>query len=243
MIKKIKASPLDIKYLALRSRPTTPITDVDFSRALVHKPWGKEYLVYSNDESEVWNLFIRNQRSTSMHCHPRKQTVLLVLDGRALFSTLNESWELLPMDAMVIDAGVFHSTQCISKEGLKVLEFETPPMKHDLVRLEDKYGRTQQGYEGINSMTVDTERIRFTEPNNDVIKTLHNREICIRKIQNHGDITEHVNGGRTLAIMLGGIIESGSGEVLYKPSHVLTIEELQDAETYIFNNVSMMFIR
>ena len=243
MIKKIKASLLDIKYLSLRSRPTTPITGIDFSRTLVHKPWGKEYLMYSNSESEVWNLFIRNQRSTSMHCHPRKQTVLFVFGGRALFSTLNESWELLPMDAMVIDAGVFHSTQCIAREGLKVLEFETPPMKHDLVRLEDKYGRTQRGYEGVKSMTVDTERIRFAEPDNDITKTLHDRDICIREIQGHNDIANYINGGRALAVMLSGIVRSESGEIIYRPPHVLTIEELQDAGIYVFSNVSIMFIR
>ncbi len=140
MIKKIKQSPLDKQYLALKTYTATPI-NVDFKTMVVAKPWGHEYLIFSTPEVEVWNLFIKNQRSTSMHCHPKKTTALIVLEGRALFSSLNESYELMPLDTMVIDNGVFHSTQCLSKEGLRLLELETPPMKHDLVRLEDKYGR------------------------------------------------------------------------------------------------------
>lgn len=242
MIKKIKPSPLDIKYLALCPYLATPIIGVDFSRALVHKPWGKEYLMYGNNESEVWGLFIRNQRSTSMHCHPQKQTTLMILSGRALFSTLNESWELLPMDAMVIDAGVFHSTQCIAKEGLRILEFEAPPMKHDLVRLEDKYGRTQRGYEGIESMTVDTKYIRFVKPDSSITKNLHDKEISIIEIRNRNDIPGQINGGRSLAVVLSGTIKSEMGEVLYKPPHVLTMEEFRDIEGYMSSNVSVMII-
>lgn len=237
MIKKIRSSNLDERYLAVRPYFATPIS-VDLQNVLVTKPWGYEYLMFSNPETEVWNLSIKYQRSTSMHCHPNKKTALIVLAGRALFSTLDESLELMPLDAIVIDTKVFHSTQSISKEGLALLEFETPPMKHDLVRLEDKYGRTQMGYEGTDRMQLDNNNVRLSTSANQA--KIHNINVFIRPVNFHRDIISS-HETRTLAVLLSGIIKSESGKILYQPPHVLALEELQDA-SYIFEGVSVMYI-
>jgi hypothetical protein len=47
----------------------------------------------------------------------------------------------------MIRKGLFHSTKAISENGAFVFEIETPVEKHDLVRLEDKYGREGKPYE------------------------------------------------------------------------------------------------
>ena len=47
----------------------------------VTKPWGYEYLAYENDNVGVWILHIKEGESTSMHCHPNKDTGLIVLEG------------------------------------------------------------------------------------------------------------------------------------------------------------------
>lgn len=241
MIKKIKQSILDQQYIASRPYAATPI-NVDLKTVLVNKPWGNEYLMYGNPEIEIWNLSLRPQRSTSMHCHPNKKTSLLVLDGRALFSSLNESWELTAMDAMVIDPGVFHSTQCISKEGLRLLEFETPPMKHDLLRLEDRYGRAQKGYEGIEGMAVDSTRVRFLDvKTNSKNKNVCGKKMCIRQIKNTSEISNSVIKNTALVAILSGVISSKTGEKIYIPTNILTAEELKDAD-YVFNNVSILLI-
>ena len=44
--------------------------------------------------------------------------------------------------------GLFHSLQAISKKGAKVLEFEKPANKNDLIRFSDDYGREKKNYEG-----------------------------------------------------------------------------------------------
>lgn len=241
MIKKIKQSILDQQYIASRPYVAAPI-NVDFKTVLVNKPWGNEYLMYSNPETEIWNLSLRPQRSTSMHCHPNKRTSLLVLDGRALFSSLNESWELTAMDTMVIDQGVFHSTQCISKEGLRLLEFETPPMKHDLLRLEDRYGRAQKGYESAEGMTTDSSKIRFSDAKSyNKVENICDRKMCIRQIKNSGDIPNSVIKSTALVAILSGVISSKTGEKIYMPTNILTAEELKDAD-YVFNNVSALLI-
>lgn len=240
MIKVLKPSSLDKKYSLSRKYTVTPIS-IDFKQKLVNKPWGNEYLMFANSDTEVWNLFIRHQRSTSMHCHPNKRTALIVIGGRATFSSLNESWELLPLDTIIIDAGVFHSTQSISNEGLQLLELETPPMKHDLLRLEDKYGRAEKGYEGIEKMIFDTERPRFSEAKKGVIENVCNHEMCIKEIKNQDDLKNENNTTTTLVAILGGVVKTRAGELIYGPSNVITVEELKDTDC-TFDNVSALFI-
>ena len=237
MIKKLRPSYLDKKYWSLQSYSTVPI-NIDFEQVIVNKPWGQEYLLYSNMETEIWNLSIKYQRSTSMHCHPNKKTVLLVLDGRALFSSLNESWELMPMDAIVIDAGVFHSTQSISKDGLVVLEFETPPMKHDLLRLQDKYGRVEKGYEDIDRMDLANNCIRLFNAQGQT-REVCGTKLCIKNLYSKDDIPESTDG--SLAVVTSGVVSSELNQPLYKPPHTLSTEELRDTG-YGFENVSALFI-
>jgi len=118
-----------------------------FENVIVQKPWGYEYLVYENDNVGVWYLNIEYGQQTSLHSHPNKKTGLIILSGVAEISFLNHKFNLVPPDKTMIRHGVFHSTKCISKQGLKVLEVETPKDKTDLVRLEDSYGRAGQPYE------------------------------------------------------------------------------------------------
>ncbi len=240
MIKKIRQTDLDKKYLSLNKNIATPIS-TDFTKVVVDKPWGHEYLMYSTPDVELWNLFIRHQRSTSMHCHPNKKTSLVVIRGRALFSTLNESLELQPYDSVIIDNGVFHSTESVSKDGTRVLEFETPPMKHDLVRLQDKYGRANTAYESEKRMSTDTQYARFFGKEDSAIHDAHNNKMYIKKINGKKDILNLPNPDTTLAVLLGGVIRSDIGEHLYSAPNVLTVEELQDLDC-VFDNLSALII-
>lgn len=240
MIKKLGQSVLDKQYISLRKYSASPIS-ADYKHLVVTKPWGYEYLLFENSETEAWHLSVNYQRSTSMHCHPNKKTALVVLEGRALFSSLNESWELMPMDTMIIDAGVFHSTQGISKEGLRLLEFETPPMKHDLLRLEDKYGRTHSGYEGADRMVAGDQNILRMSNTNCGPAKICTTSLHVQNIRNRQDIPFRNNGAKTLVVVLSGMVKSELNEPLYMPLSVLTLEEFQDTSNS-FDNVSVMFI-
>jgi mannose-6-phosphate isomerase-like protein (cupin superfamily) len=242
MIKKIRPSQLDKDYVKIHKYSVKPI-GVNLNNVVVTKPWGYEYLMFKNPETEIWNLSIKYQRSTSMHCHPKKKTALIVLSGRALFSTLNESWELMPHDVMIIDKGTFHSTQSLSKEGLVLLEFENPPMKHDLLRLEDKYGRARKGYEEeVDRMMKTSEYPRFLKAGNKQIKNICNNKICLIEVKNREGILNYPQKNRTLAVVLSGVIKSKLDEPIYEPPHVLALEELQETG-HSFHNVSLMLIR
>ena len=46
----------------------------DYSKVIVKKPWGYEYLVFENEFVAIWMLHIVRKRKTSMHCHQKKRT-------------------------------------------------------------------------------------------------------------------------------------------------------------------------
>lgn len=122
----------------------------DFSSLVVKKPWGQEYLCYQNDELAIWLLHIKEGYKTSFHCHPNKNTGFIVLGGSVELSFMRNKINLGALDKIHIFRARFHSTEAISTGGAYVMEIETPEDKHDLVRMEDAYGRENEAYEGSN---------------------------------------------------------------------------------------------
>jgi mannose-6-phosphate isomerase-like protein (cupin superfamily) len=124
---------------------------MDFDSVVVNKPWGYEYLMFENEDVGLWFLHLKAGASTSLHCHPRKKTGLVLMSGHAELAFLNSSSPLGPLSRVMIRPGLFHSTRATSPEGAALLEIETPRDKENLVRLEDAYGREEQPYEGPES--------------------------------------------------------------------------------------------
>jgi hypothetical protein len=127
----------------------------DYSSVVVNKPWGYEYLWFQNDAVAVWMLYLLPNQATSLHCHVRKRTSLVVIDGQVACSTLEDRYRLDVMHSVVLEPCVFHTTQAISEGGAYVMEIETPPLKGDLVRLKDAFGREGTGYESANVYSKD----------------------------------------------------------------------------------------
>ncbi len=147
---------------------STPYEDV-----IVKKPWGYEYLVFENEHVAIWMLQIVRKRKTSMHCHPRKRTGLILLSGDAKFHHLEGSLPLGRLNTVNIDAGTFHCTEAasllpidpVSENGIWVMEIESPPLKEDLCRMSDAYGRAGATYEGADHMVPQPREIlRLQEP-------------------------------------------------------------------------------
>ena len=113
----------------------------EYKNVVVKKPWGYEYLAYENEHVGLWFLHIEKDQQTSLHCHPIKDTGLVVLEGAVNVSFLNDINRLSAGRKIMIRKGLFHSTKALSKDGASIFEIETPKLKHDLVRLEDMYGR------------------------------------------------------------------------------------------------------
>ena len=155
-LKTLNINPLDLQN-----------DHYDYSKVVVKKPWGYEYLIFSNEEVAVWILYLKTGAQTSMHCHPRKKTSLVVLEGKVNCSTLAGSLDRSCGEGALIEEGVFHQTSVISEGGAFVMEIENPVNKRDLARLKDKYGREGKGYETEEQHSFNTQNynhISFQSP-------------------------------------------------------------------------------
>lgn len=120
----------------------------DYEGVRVKKPWGHEIERYRDESVAVWWLHLHMNQETSMHCHPNKTTLLMIVSGRAIVSTLDQEHEIGEGAVVVIEKGAFHRTRATNGNGVMLYELESPPNKRDLVRLHDVYGRGQ-GYEHV----------------------------------------------------------------------------------------------
>ena len=174
MIKKIGLTTQDREVFKSLKVNLQEIQDdhYDYSKVVVKKPWGYEYLIFSNDEIAVWILYLKAGAQTSMHCHPNKKTSLVVLEGTVDCSTITERLGRCAGEGLLIDRGVFHQTTTSSETGAFVMEIETPVNKRDLVRLKDKYGREGKGYESEDQHSFNTQNYNYISLQN--LRIQHN---------------------------------------------------------------------
>lgn len=242
MIHKIFQKKSDIEVLAkfISEDKTIEKTDIRFNGGdvIVKKPWGYEYLVYKNDFVAIWMLQIIRKRKTSLHCHPKKKTGLVLLSDNANCRNLDETIEIDFMDAVMIEEGAFHSTEAssslsiepTSECGIWVMEIESPPIKTNLVRIKDEYGREGTSYETTDHMVPEPkECLKFQTPQvNEVIyKTYFNCSFSIRKKQFCKD--ENFPNSDALVLVIG----KDSGVESINP--YLTIGELRNFKEFYKN--------
>lgn len=155
MVKRVFPNSSDFENLSrLRTETPPAANDFDYSGVVVRKPWGYEYLWHQNAAVAVWVLHLNAGAATSMHCHARKRTSLIVLAGSALCSTFDDRYPLTTGGAVVLEPGVFHTTLA-GPAGACLMEVETPPLKGDLLRFRDNFGRAGQGYEDARQYSTD----------------------------------------------------------------------------------------
>lgn len=200
---------------------------IDFQKVVVNKPWGYEYLMYENGTVGIWQLFIRHGTRTSLHCHPRTKTGLILLSGEALISFLNGSTSMKALSKLMIREGFFHSTAAISQEGLFALETETPCDKTNLIRLDDEYGREEKPYEGMEALAPITEDcIRLNHPEKGK-RSNYSMHGCVLSMEIAEDVggLKHRPPGEIIVILEGGLF-SRDGEAVVRPGDVVSADTL-----------------
>ncbi len=202
--------------------PATQIDDFfDYSKVVVKKPWGYEYLLYQNGVVAVWILYIKPGFQTSMHCHPNKKTSLVLLSGEARCLNLHQETKLLPGDGLLIEKGVFHCTASLSEQGIFVMEIESPINKRDLIRLKDSYGRVGQGYETVDHMSYNLQNYNYVhliEPQvfYNVKKKFGQCSIALAAFTDYADFTKNflAEGWGAVSILKGKILDGANTVVL-----------------------------
>jgi len=125
---------------------------IDYLNKKFIKPWGYEYLCFQNEKIGIWILHINKNDQTSLHCHFKKDTILLPLCGSFRID-LYDSFKILNECEMIYcPYNTFHGIKSYSDKGI-ILEIEvyskdiTYSDKNDLLRLKDNYNRDKNNYE------------------------------------------------------------------------------------------------
>ncbi len=235
MIKKIRNSDIDNERLSKILIPIdNALKDFDFSNIVIEKPWGYEYLLYENKNASIWVLHIKHDCLTSMHCHLNKKTALILLSGEAVFTTLEQGFNLKEGDAIILDKKVFHSTQALSQEGIMLMEIETPSQKTDLLRLSDNYGRQLKGYESQDAASKNILNYNYISFNNNeygIKKRIKNVEISLEKFSDFTlarNYFRKINNG--IAIILNGRLLNDDNGYIFSIGDILDISLLNEGD-------------
>ena len=118
--------------------------DLRFDPRFVDKPWGSELIWALSPDYCGKILTVETGESLSLQYHEKKDESWYVLDGAAnlelgLADTELKTIEIRKGDAFRFEPGTRH--RVTATETLRVLEVSTPHLD-DVVRLEDRYGRS-----------------------------------------------------------------------------------------------------
>ena len=134
------------------------------------KPWGKEYLAYQSNKIGIWILHINKEHETSTHCHFKKDSILIPLQGCFKINLFNGYKIIHALDSLYVSRNIFHGIHAYSDDAILLeIEVYTEQIsytdKNDLLRLRDIYVRDNDKYE-----TSITE----TTPKENEIMNFHN---------------------------------------------------------------------
>lgn len=144
-------------------------SNIDYMNKIYDKPWGKEYLAYQNKNIGIWILHINKDQETSLHCHFKKDTILIPLYGCFKINLYNSYRIINMMEYLYIPRNTFHGIHSYLNNGVIMeIEIYTEKIeytdKNDLLRIKDLYHRDKDKYE-----TSVVERI----PNDDEVMNFH----------------------------------------------------------------------
>lgn len=215
----------------------------NYNTNIVKKPWGYEYLAYENADVALWFLYIKKDHATSLHCHPNKTTGLILLDGEAKVSFLNNVTTLNATNKIMIRKGLFHSTKAISDKGAFVFEIETPVDKQDLVRFKDSYGREGKPYEDETFEIPKAEDCLWIEEINKTYPFAN----CLLEVKNITNINEFLDIDNNLNIMFlkGGLL-TDYGQKVAGPGDIVisnTIKQLIEVFPKVDNETVVMIFK
>ena len=127
----------------------------DYSKYLITKPWGEEFLIFQTKKIAVWLLKIHAKKSTSLHCHIYKKTILIPLSEELIVSSFLKKYKIIKKP-IIINKKTFHQTFNHSNKSKYLIEIETPNLKNDIIRFRDNYGRIRNDFkkESLNNSKI-----------------------------------------------------------------------------------------
>ncbi len=238
MITRVDISPRDRELLAslpgrIEAHAAAAGDLGDYAKVVVRKPWGYEYLLFGSDAIAVWILYLKRGAQTSMHCHPKKKTSLVVLEGEVVCSTVSERLPRTAGQGLLLERGVFHQTTAVSDTGAFVMEIETPVDKRDLVRLKDRYGRERLGYETPDHYSGNIQNYNYVSLNHHA-GIAYNRKkrfgecsLTFQRVETPGELSTllGLNADDVLCVLRGRLADDRGG-LAHEVGDTVTMRDL-----------------
>ena len=199
----------------IRARKNSP--KINYENKINDKPWGKEYIAFQNEKIGIWILQINKDQETSLHCHFKKDTILIPLVNSFKINLFDSFRIINIFESLYVPRNTFHGLHSYADDSIIMeIEIYTDQVdytdKNDLLRIKDIYGRDKTSYESSI-----TERIPYE---NEAMSfhsigtyNIGNTQVSVMKINRFDDIKTIYNRIILLEGVLfsnGNIITSGS---------------------------------
>ena len=164
----------------------------DYLNKMNDKPWGKEYLAYQNSQIGIWILHVNKDQETSLHCHFKKDTILMPISG-CFRINLFKGYKILNIfECIYVARNTFHGIHAYSDNAvLMEIEIYTEHIqytdKNDLLRIRDIYNRDKTNYETsvVERIPYEGETMIFKESNK---YDLNGTDVSIFNVSSFDDI-------------------------------------------------------
>jgi len=180
----------------------------DYLNKIYDKPWGKEYLSYQNEQIGIWILHIDKGKETSVHCHFKKDTLLICLNGCFKINLFKGFKILNTLQMLYIPKDTFHGIYSYTENSV-LMEIElyshevSYSDKNDLLRLRDVYIRDKDKYESsvTEIQDINKENMIFNE---ETEYKMGKTVITVKKINSEDDM--HCIKNDSISILLSGCL-------------------------------------
>jgi len=183
---------------------------IDYLNKVNDKPWGKEYLAYQSKYIGIWILHVNKDQETSLHCHFKKDTILIPLLGSFKINLFDKFVILNLLESVYVPRDTFHGIHSYVDNGILMeIEIYTDKIeytdKNDLLRIKDIYNRDKNNYETSVVEREPKENEIMDFKNNNKYK-LNNTNLEILTVNN---ITEIKDKYDIIILLEGAIFSDG----------------------------------
>lgn len=190
---------------------------IDYLHKINDKPWGKEYLTFQNEQIGIWILTVNKDQETSLHCHFKKDTILMPLSGSFKINLFDRYLQIGIFESVYVPRKTFHGIHSYTDNSvLMEIEIYTEHIKYtdknDLLRLRDIYNRDKDKYEtSIKEREPYKDEIMLFEPYNKYL--LNNTKIEIMEITNLNNLNNVINDFDEIILLKGSIFNNNIGKI------------------------------
>jgi rfaE bifunctional protein nucleotidyltransferase chain/domain len=203
---------------------------INYFNRVNDKPWGKEYLAYQSKYIGIWILHVNKDQETSLHCHFKKDTILIPISGCFKINLFDKFLILNLLEPLYVPRETFHGIHSYLDNGILMeIEIYTDKIeytdKNDLLRIKDIYNRDKNNYESsVVERQPNEHEIMYFDNNNKY--NINNTNLEILKIKNIAEIKDKYD---VVFLLDGSIFSDGkkitSGSFIDLKTHTSILTE------------------